>query len=42
MLAVMAGCGAFLFALMSAKEPDYDLVTALGLMGFVLELHASL
>ena len=35
LLAVMAGCGAFLFALMSAKEPDYGLVTALGLMGLV-------
>ena len=35
LLALMAGCGAFLFALMSAKEPDFDLVTALGLIGFV-------
>ena len=35
LLAVMAGCGAFLFALMSAHEPGEDLVTALGLMGFV-------
>ena len=33
LLAVMAGCGAFLFALMSAKEPDKVLVKALGLMG---------
>ena len=32
LLALMAGCGAFLFALMSAKEPGYDLVTALGLV----------
>ena len=35
LLAVMAGCGAFLFALMSTKEPDEDLVLTLGLMGFV-------
>ena len=32
-LAMMAGCGAFLFALMSAKEPDWYLVTAVGLTG---------
>ena len=33
LLAVMAGCGAFLFALMSAKEPDEDLVWDVGLTG---------
>ena len=33
MLAVMAGCGAFLFALMSAKEPDEALVRDLGATG---------
>ena len=35
MLVVMAGSGAFLFALMSAKEPDEDLVTVVGLTGCV-------
>ena len=35
LLAVMAGCGAFLFALMSAKEPDWSLVASLGLIGLV-------
>ena len=29
----MAACAAFLFALMSAREPNEDLVTALGMIG---------
>ena len=47
LLAVMAGCGAFLFALTSAKEIDGSLVLALGLIGllagaacFVSEIYA--
>ena len=32
---VVAGCGAFLFALMSAKEPDYYLVRVVGLVGVI-------
>ena len=35
MLAVMGGCGAFLFTLMSAKDPDENLVMAIGLTGCV-------
>ena len=35
LLAVMTGCGAFLFALMSTNEPGGGLVTALGLTGAV-------
>ena len=35
LFAAMGGCGAFLFALMSTREPDKDLVTAVGLTGFV-------
>ena len=35
LLALMAGCGAFLFALMDAKGPGKDLVTGLGLVGGV-------
>ena len=34
-LALVAAPGAFLFALMSAKEPDEDLVIALDLIGSV-------
>ena len=33
MLAVMAGCGAFLFALMSSQEPNENLVITVGLAG---------
>ena len=33
MVAVMAGCGAFLFALMSAEKPNKDFVTAIGSIG---------
>ena len=33
MLAVMAGCGAFLFALMSAKDLDENLIFTVGLIG---------
>ena len=34
-VAVMAGCGAFLFALMSAKNPDKYLVRQVGLTGLI-------
>ena len=35
MLALMAGCGAFLFALMSARAPDRELVRKVGFTGVV-------